>query len=35
VLAGWSLGGAWALAAWMALLRFGARDDVKGKNPGA
>ncbi|MFI4964374.1 MAG: phosphatase PAP2 family protein [Caulobacterales bacterium] len=31
VLAGWCLGGAWALAAWTALLRFGARDDVKGK----
>jgi undecaprenyl-diphosphatase len=30
VLAGWCLGGAWALAAWMALLRFGRRDDVKG-----
>jgi len=30
VLAGWCLGAAWALAAWMALLRFGARDDVKG-----
>ena len=29
VLAGWSLGAVWALAAWMALLRFGARDDVK------
>jgi undecaprenyl-diphosphatase len=31
VLAGWSLGAAWALAAWTALLRFGSRDDVKGK----
>ena len=30
VLAGWSLGAAWALAAWIVLLRFGARDDVKG-----
>ena len=29
VLAGWSLGAAWALAAWMALMRFGNRDDVK------
>ncbi|WP_372785474.1 phosphatase PAP2 family protein [Phenylobacterium sp.] len=32
VLAGWCLGAAWALAAWTALLRFGARDDVKGKD---
>jgi undecaprenyl-diphosphatase len=30
VLAGWSLGAAWALAAWTVLLRFGSRDDVKG-----
>jgi undecaprenyl-diphosphatase len=30
VLAGWCLGGAWALAAWTALLRFGGRDKVKG-----
>lgn len=30
VLAGWSLGAAWALAAWTVLLRFGRRDDVKG-----
>ena len=29
VLAGWCLGGAWALAAWTALLRFGGRDKVK------
>jgi undecaprenyl-diphosphatase len=35
VLAGWCLGAAWALAAWMALLRFGARDDVKGKDASA
>jgi len=35
VLAGWSLGAAWALAAWTALLRFGRRDDVKGPNVGA
>lgn len=35
VLAGWSLGAAWALAAWTALLRFGARDDVKGKDASA
>jgi len=35
VLAGWSLGAAWALAAWTALLRFGSRDDVKGPNVGA
>ena len=34
VLAGWCLGAAWALAAWIALLRFGARDDVKGRGPG-
>ena len=32
VLAGWCLGAAWALAAWIALLRFGERDDVKGKD---
>jgi undecaprenyl-diphosphatase len=32
VLAGWCLGAAWALAAWMVLLRFGGRDDVKGKD---
>lgn len=30
VLAGWCLGGAWALAAWTALLRLGGREDVKG-----
>ncbi|HEX2814992.1 MAG TPA: phosphatase PAP2 family protein [Phenylobacterium sp.] len=30
VLAGWCLGGAWALAAWTALLRLGGRDKVKG-----
>lgn len=29
VLAGWSLGAAWALAAWMALLKFGRRDVAK------
>ena len=29
VLAGWSLGAAWALAAWIALQRFGRREDVK------
>jgi undecaprenyl-diphosphatase len=28
VLAGWCLGGAWAMAAWLALLRFGGREDV-------
>ena len=28
VLAGWSLGAAWALAAWTALLRLGGRRDV-------
>jgi undecaprenyl-diphosphatase len=32
VLAGWCLGAAWALLAWIALLRFGARDDVVGKD---
>jgi undecaprenyl-diphosphatase len=32
VLAGWCLGAAWALAAWIALLRFGARDDVRGRS---
>ena len=32
VLAGWSLGAAWALGAWMLLLRFGRRDDVKGRD---
>jgi undecaprenyl-diphosphatase len=31
VLAGWCLGAAWALFAWIALLRFGVRDDVVGK----
>jgi undecaprenyl-diphosphatase len=30
VLAGWCLGGAWALAAWTALIRIGGRDKVKG-----
>ena len=30
VLAGWCLGAALALAAWTVLLRFGAREDVKG-----
>jgi len=34
VLAGWCLGAAWALAAWIALLRFGAREDVKGRGLG-
>lgn len=31
VLAGWALGGAWALAAWLALLRFGRREDIVGR----
>lgn len=31
VLAGWSLGAAWAMAGWLSLLRFGARGDVVGK----
>jgi undecaprenyl-diphosphatase len=35
VLAGWSLGAAWALAAWTALLKWGGRDDVKGKDASA
>ena len=30
VLAGWSLGAAWALAAWIALQRLGGQDDIKG-----
>ncbi|MGZ3375057.1 MAG: phosphatase PAP2 family protein [Phenylobacterium sp.] len=33
VLAGWSLGAAVALAAWIALLRFAQRDDVVGVEP--
>jgi undecaprenyl-diphosphatase len=33
VLAGWSLGAAVALAAWVALLRFAKRDDVVGVEP--
>ena len=33
VLAGWSLGAAVALGAWIALLRFGGRDDVVGVTP--
>jgi undecaprenyl-diphosphatase len=31
VLAGWALGGAWALAAWLALLKFGRDEDIVGK----
>lgn len=34
VLAGWALGGAWALAAWLALLRFGRREDIVGRAVG-
>ncbi len=33
VLAGWCLGAAWALAAWIVLLRVGGRDDVVGVEP--
>jgi undecaprenyl-diphosphatase len=31
VLAGWALGGAWALAAWFVLLRLGRREDIVGQ----
>lgn len=31
VLAGWSLGAAWALAAWLVLLKFGRDEDIVGK----
>ena len=34
VLAGWALGGAWALAGWLALLRFGRREDIVGRGVG-
>jgi undecaprenyl-diphosphatase len=33
VLAGWCLGAAWALAGWVALLKLGARGDVKEEPP--
>ncbi len=35
VLAGWSLGGAWALIAWVALLQFGGRDEIAEPEPKA
>ncbi|HLZ76747.1 phosphatase PAP2 family protein [Phenylobacterium sp.] len=35
VLAGWCLGGAWALIAWVALLRFGGRDQIAEPEPAA
>ena len=35
VLAGWSLGGAWALIAWVALLRLGGRDEIAEPEPEA
>jgi undecaprenyl-diphosphatase len=34
VLGGWALGGVWALAGWLALLRFGRREDIVGRAVG-